>query len=400
MELTLLAARLLLAAVFLLAGAAKLADLEGSSKAFIGFGLPRRLALVLSLLLAPAEILVAVALIPVALAWYGACGALALLCIFIIGIGINLARGRKPDCHCFGQLHSAPVGWTTLVRNGILAAAAGWLVFRGPAQVGPSLWKHLASAGDNERRFFIFGACVMCLLLFRALKRKEQAQPERVDEPESVEESAQDPESDRELPSPVTSSPRRAPLNGNGVPHRPPAPKVRPEVAIPRPLAPLSIGAPAPPFELATVSGGSCSLRSLLEQKKIVLLIFSSPYCDSCRAVAPNIGNWMREHAQSLDIFVISRGTVQDNLTKLKNLEASRILLQPAFELSDAYGVSATPAAVLIGSDGLIRSNLVVGGVEIKELISSSLKLLVKTAGEERAAHGDKDAPNNRKPER
>src|ERR1700678_1498344 len=95
MELTLLAARLVLAAVFLLAGAAKFVDPVGSGKAFINFGLPRRLALILSLLLAPAEMAVAIALIPVGLAWYGACGALALLFIFIIGIGVNLARGRK-----------------------------------------------------------------------------------------------------------------------------------------------------------------------------------------------------------------------------------------------------------------------------------------------------------------
>jgi hypothetical protein len=86
----------------------------------------------------------------------------------------------------------------------------------------------------------------------------------------------------------------------------------------------------------------------------------------------------MREHEQWLNIVVISRGTAQENLTKLKNLEASRILLQPAFELSEAYGVSATPAAVLISSDGLIQSRLVEGGLEIKELISSSVKSLLK----------------------
>lgn len=383
MELTLLAARLLLAAVFLLAGAAKLADPVGSGKAFINFGLPRRLALILSLLLAPAEIVVAIALIPVRLAWYGACGALALLFIFIVGIGVNLARGRKPDCHCFGQLHSAPVGWQTLVRNGVLAAAAGWLVSRGPAQMGPSLWNHLASAGDNERKLFIFAACALCFLVFRALRRQEQPEPESVstelesfDESESVDESAHDPERDRVSPSPAPA--RRIPVNGNGVQHRPPVPKRQPEINIPRNIAPLAIGAAAPEFELPRVSGQSCSLRSLVEQGKTICLIFSSPYCDSCRALVPSIAAWMREHEQWLNIVVISRGTAQENLTKLKNLEASRILLQPAFELSEAYGVSATPAAVLIGPDGLIQSGLVEGGLEIKDLISSSVKLLLK----------------------
>jgi hypothetical protein len=54
----------------------------------------------------------------------GRFGALSLLLLFVVGIGANLARGRKPDRHSFGQLHSAPVGWSTLARNGALAALA------------------------------------------------------------------------------------------------------------------------------------------------------------------------------------------------------------------------------------------------------------------------------------
>ena len=96
MDTILLAARLLLAAVFFLAGVSKLKDRKGSSKAFGDFGLPQALARPFSFLLSMAEILVALALVPVDLAWYGACGALGLLIVFVIGIGINLARGRRP----------------------------------------------------------------------------------------------------------------------------------------------------------------------------------------------------------------------------------------------------------------------------------------------------------------
>jgi peroxiredoxin len=236
----------------------------------------------------------------------------------------------------------------------------------------------VASAGDSERKLFIFAACAFCFLLFRALRRHEQPEPENVDESESVDESVPAPEPDRQLPSPLATPARRVPFNGNGAQHRPPVPKRQPEITLPRNITPLAIGATAPEFELPGVSGQSCSLRSLVEQGKTICLIFSSPYCDSCRALVPNIAAWMREHEQWLNIVVISRGTAQENLTKLKNLEASRILLQPAFELSEAYGVSATPAAVLIGSDGLVQSRLVEGGLEIKELISSSVKSLLK----------------------
>ncbi len=53
---------------------------------------------------------------------------MALLSVFVVGITYNLARGRNPECHCFGQLHSAPAGWKTLARNGVLAAVAGFVL--------------------------------------------------------------------------------------------------------------------------------------------------------------------------------------------------------------------------------------------------------------------------------
>jgi Methylamine utilisation protein MauE len=76
----------------------------------IDFGVPAALARPLGLLLSLSELAVAAALVPVATAWWGALGALALLLLFVVGISMNLARGRKPECHCFGQLHSAPAG--------------------------------------------------------------------------------------------------------------------------------------------------------------------------------------------------------------------------------------------------------------------------------------------------
>ena len=48
-----------------------------------------------------------------------------LLAVFSVAIGWNLGRGRTPDCHCFGQLHSEPASAKALLRNGVLAALAG-----------------------------------------------------------------------------------------------------------------------------------------------------------------------------------------------------------------------------------------------------------------------------------
>jgi uncharacterized membrane protein YphA (DoxX/SURF4 family) len=70
MDAALLIARLLLAAVFSLAGAAKLSDPKGSRQTIIDFGLPASLANPLAVLVPLAELAVAAALIPAFSAWW------------------------------------------------------------------------------------------------------------------------------------------------------------------------------------------------------------------------------------------------------------------------------------------------------------------------------------------
>ena len=139
MDLVLLMARLLLAGVFGTAGVAKLADWPASRQAIIGFGVSSRLATPLSILLPLTEITIALSLLSTATAWWGALCADILLLLFIISIGYNLARGRTPDCPCFGRLHSAPASWLTLARNGGLAVTAGLIVWQGQDHAGRSL---------------------------------------------------------------------------------------------------------------------------------------------------------------------------------------------------------------------------------------------------------------------
>src|SRR5947207_15645713 len=165
MTLLLVFARLLLCVVFLIAGLAKLADLARSRQALRDFGVPSRLADPFGLLLPLAELAVAVALLLPATAWWGALGALALLLLFVGGIGYNLARGRHPDCHCFGQLHSAPAGWPTLIRNLVLAAVAGIIVVFGWSTSELSVVDWLAPLSLSQRIEVLFGLVVLVLLL-------------------------------------------------------------------------------------------------------------------------------------------------------------------------------------------------------------------------------------------
>src|ERR1700692_4302558 len=124
------AARLLLAAVFAIAGIAKLADMAGARKSLVNFGVPAFLARPLALLLPLAELACAGALLWTGSVAWGAGGLLGMLILFSAGIAISLARGHRPDCRCFGQLHSSPIGAKTLVRNGVLAAMAGFVLWQ------------------------------------------------------------------------------------------------------------------------------------------------------------------------------------------------------------------------------------------------------------------------------
>lgn len=349
-----IAVRLLLAAVFLFAGGAKIVNPAGLREVLPDFGLPSRFGVPVAKFLPLIELIVAAALIPSSTAWYGASGALALLTLFTIAAGIALLRGRKPDCGCFGQLHSTPIGSSTLIRNGVLAACGAWMVHAGRDYPGPNLWTWASSLEGNERKAAILAACGALFCFFYVI---DHARPEGRSKKPPEETETGDTEPDR--PQPNDARPRAEEASA---PERPPAMGIG-----------LPMETPAPEFELPALNGETKTLHSLREAGKDVLLIFSSPYCESCVAVAAELPGWIRKAEKAPNVAIISRGAVKDNLAKFKEFDASRVLIQREFEISEAYDCISTPTAVLIGADGLIRSSLAVGGMEIRKLLSSNV---------------------------
>ena len=92
MELFLLIIRVILAALLVTAGVAKLADLKGAEKAAQGFGVSGRLAKIGPVLLSAAEIILGAMLLFPSVSWFGAIGATALLLAFI---GMMATNGQK-----------------------------------------------------------------------------------------------------------------------------------------------------------------------------------------------------------------------------------------------------------------------------------------------------------------
>src|SRR5262249_32149665 len=86
-----------------------------------------------------AELGLALLLLPSSTRWAAGIVALALLLAFCAAMGFAMARGKRPECHCFGRLHSEPIGWQTFARNGALIGLALFLVAAGRTDPGPSV---------------------------------------------------------------------------------------------------------------------------------------------------------------------------------------------------------------------------------------------------------------------
>jgi peroxiredoxin len=343
----LLVARLVLAGAFAGAGVAKLADRTGSRQAMVDFGAPSALAAPLGLLLPLAELVVAATLLPASTAWGGALGALVLLSVFVVGISVNLARGRKPDCHCFGQLHSAPAGWKTLVRNGALAAVAGFVLWEGFDGAGPSALAWLGALSTALLLGIIGGVVVLVLLAGQwgflvHLLRQNGRLLVRL---EAVEATL----AEGEGGSVVAPSANGTPVHqAEGLP----------------------VGSAAPDFSLAGLHGETLTLDALRSSGKPVMMLFTDPGCEPCSALLPDVGRWQEEHAHKLTLALLSRGHPGENKTKAQEHGLRNVVLQKDSEVSESFEVRGTPSAVLIAPDGKVASPVAGGAEGIRGLLS------------------------------
>jgi len=123
---------------------------------------------------------------------------------------------------------------------------------------------------------------------------------------------------------------------------------------------------------LRGLNGNVVPPENLLALGKPVLLVFSDPDCGPCRALLPDLARWERDHAESLTLALVSRGTPDANHAKLKTGELSHVLLQKGSEIADAYGVNGTPTAVMVRRDGTVGSQAAPGADAIRALVQQS----------------------------
>lgn len=335
MDTFLLLLRLILFGIFALAGVAKFLDLKGSEKAFKDFGIPDALAKPSSIALSVFEILIAILFLSVDTAWYGAIGASALLLLFIGQMVYQMAQGRAPDCHCFGQLHSAPVGKISVARNIAFGVVALFLVYRGPTGQGLSLADPRL---DIMQLAFgvIFIACLLAVVFY--LKKISEQQTEIMRRIELMELVARDGGAvEREHA---------------GHPHEG-----------------LPIGAVVPDFELPDLSGATVSLADIKAVTKPVLFLFVSPTCNPCQALVPEFAAWQNDLGDKVKFVFLSSGSAEDNAAKFGREGANVVLLQNDREVAEQVKARWTPTALLMDANGRVASHAAAGDTAIRTLI-------------------------------
>jgi uncharacterized membrane protein YphA (DoxX/SURF4 family) len=284
-----LAARLVLAAVFAVAGAAKLADRGAVRRTTVAFGAPQRLAGQLAWALIGSELGVAAALAFGPSARIGALAAMLLLVVFGAAVAITVGHGRHPECRCFGRLHSSEAGWSTVSRNALLAAVAGLVAADGG---GSLLWASIAAIASA-------GWLVL-----------ELRKPGR--------------------------------LRG---------------------------GAPAPPLTLADQEGRDRSLESLVVADRPLLLVFGDPDCAACRELLPRVAGWQTRLDSELAVAVVSGAGADDNLRLADEFSLRAVYADPERRTAAAYGITATPSAVLVDARQRIAADPAVGEQQIARLV-------------------------------
>jgi peroxiredoxin len=138
-------------------------------------------------------------------------------------------------------------------------------------------------------------------------------------------------------------------------------------------------GAPAPALSLADQDGEARTLGSLLTAGSPLVLVFTDPRCGACRELLPEVARWQARHAGRLTIALVSGGASRERLTTTCEHGVGTVLADTDRRVAAAYGIRATPSAVLVGTDGRIAAPPAAGADEIAGLVG---RATVQESGE------------------
>lgn len=335
MDIFLFVLRLFLAGTFAVAAFGKIFDRAGSIKAFADFGVPDVLRKPLATALPAVELATAIALLFISSSWIGAIGAAALLSVFLGGMFYQLAQGRAPDCHCFGQIHSEPVGASSIIRNVVLLAMAGFVIGQGSGNQGLALVNSQQDIPMLVIGLVIIGLIGVAIMQLNRILERQNEIVRRIEVMEIVGQGG-------------------ASVERENVAH---------------PHEGLPIGAMFPDFDLSDINGERVTRSDIMAAELPALFIFISPTCTPCKALVPEFEQWRSDLQDKINLVFVSNGEVKANVDKFGEGVRRQILLQKDRELAEAARAKWTPTAILVDRKGRIASHAAAGDTAIRELV-------------------------------
>lgn len=336
--------KLSVAAIFAVAGVAKLADTAGTRKAIQDYGFSEGLAKWFAVVLPIFELLIVLFVLASETMWYGALGAVVLLTIFTVLMLVQLVKGNSHDCHCFGQIYSQAIGPKSVIKNLLMMVPAIVILLLMPRLSLNDLAQWLSRATDpGQSPGFLFGIAAIALLGTAVLYLKRTVDGQRIiaDRLDNLEISGEKHEGHSHQHHEEMTAPNEG----------------------------LPIGAPVPDFELPDINGRSVKFEQLMMRGKAMLFFFISPTCGPCKALLPEIGKWQEEFTSQIEFVFVSTGSVADNVAKLPQLGGQTLLLQKKREIAELFKTKWTPTALLVSAEGNFASRPAAGDTAIHDLI-------------------------------
>ncbi|MDR6174832.1 hypothetical protein QE364_001050 [Nocardioides zeae] len=283
--------------------------------------------------LAGAEVALAVGLLlPDPAATVAASGAVLLLTAFAVVLARAARRADGASCGCFGAWSTEPVTGLAVVRTAGLAALAVVALVVGEG----GLVRAVAREATPDVVLGLLGTALLGLVL--VLTTALGAARARVATPPA---------------GPVVPDEDGAaayPVDVNGIPDR--------------------TGAPVPDVEVVLAGGQVRSLRHLVGERGL-LLVLASPTCGTCREVLAELPAWQDALGRGARILVVTSADRDAILRDFPELEP--ILALGAGGTAAALGVPGTPAAVLVGVDGRIATRVAAGVDEVFGLLAGTV---------------------------
>jgi peroxiredoxin len=307
------------AAVFAFAAVGKFAEPDSVRQSLAEFGVPARFTAPGSRALPALELAVAVLVLPPSTAVAGTVAALVLLAVFTAAVLVQLRRGRRPRCSCFGA--SAPVsGWTPVRNAGFAGLAAGALAgslldpgLPGTLPAGPGLG---LTAG----------------LLLAAVQLRQAVRL-------------------RALGVEVKRLRDNQPRTGG-----------------------LLAGTPAPEFALPDVDGRTRTLAGLRAAGQPLVLVFVHPDCPVCTMFAMEFPYWHARSAGRLTLVPIGGGDPDENRAWAEKFDVTGLLVQHRAEVAARYKLLTTPAAIHLDTRGRVTGPPARTLPEIRDLLTTTLE--------------------------